>query len=123
MFEKLIEMVNHADVFIGLPGGLRSLEEIFTVTSWENLNIHQKPIGLLNMDGFFDYLFIFLTDADKLRLISKPVKEIFVITRKADELLDQLLALEPKIDTIVFKLNWSDSDRDKKRKLELDLNR
>ena len=64
-------MVNHADAFIGLPGGLRSLEEIFTVTSRINLNIHQKPIGLLNMDGFFDYLFEFLKDDNKQGLISK----------------------------------------------------
>ena len=115
-------MVNHVDAFIGLPGGLGSLEEIFTVASWVNLNIHQKPIGLLNVDGFFDYLFVFLADANKHGLISKPVKDIFLTATKAEELLDQLLAFEPKIDPIISKLNWFDSDRGKKRKLDTDLN-
>ena len=40
MSERLTEMINHADAFIALPGGLRTLEEIFIFTSWENLNIH-----------------------------------------------------------------------------------
>ena len=123
MSEQLIEMVNHADAFIALPGGLGALEEIFTVASLENLNIHQKLIGLLNVDGFFDYLFIFLADANKLGLISKLVKDIFLTVRKTDELLDQLIVFESKIDPIVSKLNWSDSDRGKKRKLDIDLNR
>ena len=99
------------------------MEEILTVASSGNLNIHLKPIGLLNVDGFFNYLFVFLANANKLGLISKSIKDIFLIMRKTDELLDQILAYEPKIDPIVSKLNWSDSDRGKKRKLELDLNR
>ena len=42
----MIELINHTDAFITLPGGMDTLEEIFTVESWANLNIHQKPIGL-----------------------------------------------------------------------------
>ena len=123
MSEQLVEMVNLANAFIGLPGGLWSLEEIFIVASWANLNIHQKPFGLLNVDGFFDYIFIFLADANKHGLILKSMKDIFLTATKADELLDQLLAFEPKIDPIISKLNWSDSNRGKKRKLDIDLNR
>ena len=114
MSEQLIEMVNHADAFIGLPSGLGSLEEIFTVASWANLKIPQKPIGLLNVDEFFYYISIFLADANKLGLISKLVKDIILTARKADELLDQILAYEPKIDPIISKLNWSDNDRGNK---------
>ena len=77
-------MINHTDAFIGLPGGLGSLEEIFTVASWPNFNFHQKPIGLLNVDVFFYFLFVFLTGANKLGLISKPVKDIFLTVRKSD---------------------------------------
>ena len=53
MSERLTEMINHADAFIALLGGLGTLEEILTVVSWANLNIHQKPILLLNVDLFF----------------------------------------------------------------------
>ena len=122
MSERLTEMINHADAFIALPGGLGTLEEIFTIASWANLNIHQKPIGLLNVNGFFDFLFVFLEDAKRNGFISKPVKDIFLTARTADDLIDQLLAYEPKIDPILSKLNWSGNDRGKKRKVNLDLN-
>ena len=59
MSKRLTEMINHADAFIALLGRLGTLEEILTVVSWANLNIHQKPIGLLNVKRFFDFLFIF----------------------------------------------------------------
>ena len=123
MSEQLSEMINHADAFIALPGGLGMLEEIFTVASLANLNIHQKPIGLLNVDGFFDFLLVFLADANRLGLLSKPTKDIFLVSRNADELIDQILAYEPKIDPIVSKLNWTDSDRGKRPRLDIDLNR
>ena len=71
MSERLTEMINHADAFITLPGGLGTLEEILTVVSWANLNIHQKPIGLLNVDYFFDFLFIFLIDIKRLGFLTK----------------------------------------------------
>ena len=116
-------MLNHADAFIALPGGLGMLEEIFTVASWANLNIHQKPIGLLNVDGFFDFLLVFLADANRLGLLSKPTKDIFLVSRNADELIDQILAYEPKIDPIVSKLNWTNNDRGKRPRLDIDLNR
>jgi len=52
MSERLSVMFNHADAFIALPGGLGNLEEIFHISSWAQLNIHQKPIGLLNINSF-----------------------------------------------------------------------
>ena len=106
MSERLTEMINHADAFIPLPGGLGTLEEIFTISSWANLNIHQKPIGLLNVNGFFDFLFVFLEDAKRNGFISKPVRDIFLTARTADDLIDQLLTYEPKINPILSKLDW-----------------
>ena len=55
MFERLSVMFNHVDAFIALPGGLGTLEEIFHISSWTQLNIHQKPIGLLNVNGFYNF--------------------------------------------------------------------
>ena len=60
MSEKLSIMFNHVDVFIAWPGGLGTLEEIFHISSWAQLNIHQKPIGLLNVNGFYNILLSFL---------------------------------------------------------------
>jgi hypothetical protein len=60
MFDRMNAMFNHADAFIALPGGLGTLEEIFHISSWAQLHIHHKPIGLLNVNGFYDNLLSFL---------------------------------------------------------------
>ncbi|XVE68768.1 hypothetical protein DITRI_Ditri09bG0096300 [Diplodiscus trichospermus] len=54
MHERLLKMMEFGDAFIALPGGLGTLEELFQIVSWAQLNIHQKPIGVLNVNGFFD---------------------------------------------------------------------
>ena len=53
MSEIFTKMINHTDAFIALPGGLGTLEDIITVASWANLDIHRKPTGLLNVNHFF----------------------------------------------------------------------
>jgi len=63
MFDQMNAMFNHADSFIALPGGLGTLEEIFHISSWAQLHIHHKPIGLLNVNGFYDNLLSFLDQA------------------------------------------------------------
>jgi len=63
MSEQLNTMFKHVDAFIALPGGLGTLEEIFHISSWAQLHIHHKPIGLLNVNGFYDKLLSFLDQA------------------------------------------------------------
>ena len=53
-------MLEHAEAFFALSGGLGILEEICHIFSWAQLNIHQKPIGLLNVNGFYNNLLSFL---------------------------------------------------------------
>jgi hypothetical protein len=60
MSGRLNTMFKHADAFIALPGGLGTLEEIFHISSWAQLHIHHKPIGLFNVNGFYDKLLSFL---------------------------------------------------------------
>jgi uncharacterized protein (TIGR00730 family) len=60
MSDRLNTMFNHVDAFIALPGGLGTLEEIFHISSWAQLHIHHKPIGLLNVNRFYDNLLSFL---------------------------------------------------------------
>jgi hypothetical protein len=63
MSDRLNAMFNHANAFIALPGGLCTLEEIFHISSWAQLHIHHKPIGLLNVNGLYDNLLSFLDQA------------------------------------------------------------
>ena len=63
MSDRMNAMFNHADAFIALPSGLGTLEEIFHISSWAQLHIHHKPIGLLSVNGFYDKLLSFLDQA------------------------------------------------------------
>ncbi|KAK9189360.1 hypothetical protein WN943_017956 [Citrus x changshan-huyou] len=65
MQERITEMLNHADAFIFLPGDLATLEALITLASWAHLHIHQKPIGLLNVNNFYDGFIAFLNHAPR----------------------------------------------------------
>ena len=63
MHERKRIMAEHADAFLALPGGIGTMEEFFEVWTWRQLGYHNKPVGLLNMDGFYDSLLTFLHSA------------------------------------------------------------
>jgi uncharacterized protein (TIGR00730 family) len=56
MHERKSQMAQLSDAFIALPGGFGTLEEILEVITWQQLGIHEKPIGILNIDGFYSHL-------------------------------------------------------------------
>lgn len=60
MHERKRLMAEHADAFLALPGGIGTLEEFFEVWTWRQLGYHDKPVGLLNMGGYYDSLLAFL---------------------------------------------------------------
>ncbi|XVE72062.1 hypothetical protein DITRI_Ditri11bG0008500 [Diplodiscus trichospermus] len=60
MQDKIWKMIDNSDAFIVLPSSIGTLEENFQIVFWAQLNIHHKPIGLLNVDGFFNKLVSFL---------------------------------------------------------------
>lgn len=62
-------MAERADAFVALPGGIGTLEELYEVWTWRQLGYHDQPIGLLNVDGYYDAL---------LRFMSRSVDEGFL---------------------------------------------
>ncbi|KAH9685230.1 cytokinin riboside 5'-monophosphate phosphoribohydrolase [Citrus sinensis] len=75
MQERISEMMNHADAFIFLPGDLATFEALITFASWAHLNIHKKPIGLLNVNNFYDGLLTFINHAIKNHFVPYSVKK------------------------------------------------
>ena len=63
MHERKRIIAEQADAFLALPGGIGTLEEFFEVWTWRQLGYHDKPVCLLNMDGFYDSLLAFLQSA------------------------------------------------------------
>ena len=60
MHERKRMMAERADAFLALPGGIGTFEELFEVWTWRQLGYHDKPVGLLNVDGYYDGLLAFL---------------------------------------------------------------
>ena len=61
MHERKSLMAEHADAFLAMPGGIGTFEEFFEVWTWRQLGYHDKPVGLLNIKGYYDNLLAFLS--------------------------------------------------------------
>ncbi|KAK6114893.1 hypothetical protein DH2020_007162 [Rehmannia glutinosa] len=96
MQDRMVNMMNNVDAFITLPGGFGTLEELFQMVSWAQLNIHRKPIGILNVNGFFDGLLSFLD-------YSRRERFYFTITRFNHNLCDNPRELIDKLQAYIHK--------------------
>ena len=107
MSDRLNAMFNHTDTFIALPGGLGTLKEIFHISSWAQLHIHHKPIGLLNVNGFYDNLLSFLDQAVEQEFLTSSARQIIISAVTAKQLIDQLQSFIPVINSSMSRISWS----------------
>jgi uncharacterized protein (TIGR00730 family) len=105
LHERKAVMADLADAFIALPGGLGTLEELSEVVSWAQLGLHDKPIGLLDVDGYFDRLFAFLDHATAEGFIAREHRALLAVAGEPNELLEQLMSHRPTTD------RWLAADR------------
>ncbi|KAH1123111.1 hypothetical protein J1N35_006271 [Gossypium stocksii] len=111
MHQRKAEMARQADAFIALPGGYGTLEELLEVITWAQLGIHHKPVGLLNVDGFYNSLLCFIDKAVDEGFISPIARRIIVSAPSAKQLVRQLEEYVPQQDEITSKLVWEEVDR------------
>ena len=90
MYEQMVYMLTKSNAFIALSGGYGTLEEISQIFSWAQLNIHQKPIGLLNVNNFFDGLLSFLDHTVEQKFIPHSVRRLLIYASTVEELIDKL---------------------------------
>jgi uncharacterized protein (TIGR00730 family) len=94
MHARKTMMANLSDAFIALPGGWGTLEETFEVTTWAQLNYHRKPVGLLNVNGFYNRLLDFVDHAVDEGFIRPMLRGLVVSADTAEALLEQLAKVE-----------------------------
>jgi uncharacterized protein (TIGR00730 family) len=82
-----------ADAFIALPGGFGTFEELFEVLAWHSLKIHAKPILLLNINGFYDKLIVFLDHCVAEGMLKPKNRELLLVVDTVEEALAQLSAV------------------------------
>lgn len=97
MHERKAMMADLSDGFIAMPGGVGTLEELFEVFTWAQLGFHQKPIGLLNVDGFYDGLLQFIQHMVSQRFLKGEQAEILIAEAHGAELLQRFKSFVPHL--------------------------
>ena len=92
MHERKRMLAERSDAFIALPGGIGTMEELFEVWSWRQLGYHDKPIGLLNVDGCYDALLALLDQTRARGFMSDTVRDLLEVGDEPRALLDRLAA-------------------------------
>lgn len=90
MHERKMKMFSLSDAMIALPGGLGTMEELFEVWTWNQLGFHNKPIGLLNVAGYYDHLLAFLEQMVDQRFVHRAHRDLLQVGGSVPELLDRL---------------------------------
>lgn len=101
MHERKAKMYALSDAFIILPGGIGTFEEFFEVYTWLQLGYHKKPIGLLNIAGFYDHLLTFLKHSNTEGFVRNDILDVLVVEEDETLLLERMrsikLSLKDKI--------------------------
>lgn len=108
MHERKAMMANLSDAFIAMPGGFGTFEELMEIITWGQLGIHQKPIGLLNVAGYYDPLLTMIDRAVEEGFILPRYRNLIVVAAEAEELLEKLFRYEP-LEGIVQWIEMSET--------------
>ena len=100
MHQRKARMAELSDAFITMPGGFGTLEELFEIISWIQLGIHSKPMGLLNVNGFFDPLRQMLDHQIDQGFIPVRYRSLLVVAEEPAELIDGLLVHETPASSV-----------------------
>ncbi|MFT4051046.1 MAG: TIGR00730 family Rossman fold protein [Microbacterium sp.] len=95
MHERKMIMAERADAFLALPGGPGTLEELTEQWTWAQLGIHTKPVGLLNVDGYFDPLLAFVANMRNRGFTHPRYTEMLVVATEPGEALARLREYVP----------------------------
>ncbi len=105
MHERKAKMADLADAFLALPGGFGTLDELCEILTWAQLGIHRKPIGLLNIAGFYNHFLAMLDHQVKEGLLRPSHRAALISFDSLDQLLPALASAvplaEPKVSVSV----------------------
>ena len=90
MHQRKAMMADRCDAFVTLPGGLGTLEELFETWTWRQLRYHDKPMGLLNVNGYYDGLLAWLDHAVADGYVRSPYRDMLEVDRDPAALLAKL---------------------------------
>lgn len=104
MLERKTKMNDLCDGVIALPGGFGTLDELFEMLTWGQLGLHKKPIGILNVDGFYDHLINLLDNMVDKELLKKANRDLLLVSDNIEDLLTKMKHYKaPKVTKWISK--------------------
>lgn len=97
MHERKARMADLADGFIALPGGFGTFDELFEILTWAQLGLHRKPIGVLNVAGYFDPLLAFVQHTVREGFVRDVHFNLLLCADEPEQLLAQFTAYAPTL--------------------------
>lgn len=94
MHERKVQMAHASDAFVALPGGFGTLDELFEMITYGQLGVHRKPLGLLNVRGYYDPLLAMIDHMLGEGFVRPLHRSLLVVEEQSDALLDALVAQE-----------------------------
>jgi hypothetical protein len=95
MYERKQEMIDRADAFVILPGGLGTLDELLEVITLRQLRYHDKPVVLVNLDGYWDPLLALVDRVIESEFAAPSARELYDVVATVDEVLPLVGAIGP----------------------------
>jgi uncharacterized protein (TIGR00730 family) len=95
MHERKALMADLSDAFIALPGGFGTFDELFEIITWAQLGLHNKPIGVLNVAGYFDPFHALVVHASTEGFIPSSYQSLLMYDENPMNLLDRFAAYSP----------------------------
>lgn len=92
MHQRKTVMSDLSEAIIALPGGFGTMEELFEMITWAQLGLHQKPVGLLNINGFYDHLIAFVQNMVDAGLLKKENQDMLLVSDNIEDLLQKMEA-------------------------------
>jgi uncharacterized protein (TIGR00730 family) len=90
MHQRKQLMAQRSDAFLALPGGIGTFEELFEVWTWRQLGYHDKPVALLNVDGYYDKLIDFLDQTTTHGFVHAAQRELLLVDDDASRLFARI---------------------------------
>ena len=112
LHERKAKMAEISDAFIALPGGLGTLEELFEILTWAQLGLHKNPVGILNVNGFYDKMLDYLDHAVAEKFIRLQHREMILVDADIESMFEKFSQYEPPIGQKWVDLERNNSEGD-----------
>ena len=103
MHDRKLKMYELSDGIIALPGGFGTFEELFEMLTWAQLGLHQEPIGVLNVNGYYDHLLSMIDHMNAEGLLKDSNAKMVLQAEKIEILHQQMLEYQPDMKAVTIR--------------------